>query len=226
MAILAFVLLANCSSKGESAAPASADMGTRSFNLTDGIECEPSLGLLACLRRNEPPAAKQHEVDISRSDGPLCMAAPGASEVCLPHAQGLQHVFLERSHGYFVVVEIEHIEGYAVLLVDEKTGSHHRIDNRPLFSPAKDVFATVSYDTDAGYLPNRVAIWNSSGSELLYEVDRFATGTGPILIGWLGPTRLQVRYSRTPYSAEPAANTGNFRVWKDAKGAWHDDYTR
>ncbi len=194
------------------------DMDTRSFKLTDGLGCEPTLGVLECLRRNEPSAARKHDVNLSRSDDALCLTGPGAGEVCLPKARRIRHVFLERTHGYFVVVEIEHVEGYTVLLVDEKTGSQSPIDNPPLFSPSKDFFATVSYDTDAGYLPNRVAIWNSSGSELLYEVDGFAPGTGPIRIGWLDPTRLQVLYSRTPYSAVPDDNTESFSVWKDAEG--------
>ena len=125
-----------------------------------------------------------------------------------------------------MVVEIEHSEGYTVLLVDEKTGSRSRIDNPPLFAPSKDYFATVSYDSDAGYLPNRVAIWNFRGSQLLYKVDRFAPGTGPTCIHWVSPARLQVRYSQTPYSAEPDENTRSFSVWKDAAGRWHDDYTR
>lgn len=165
-------------------------------------------------------------MNISRPDGALCLTGPGTDEVCLPKAQRIEHVFLERTHGFIVVVEFEHPEGYTVLLVDEKTGSQSAIDNPPLFSSSKDFFATVSYDTDAGYGHNRVAIWNSSGSELLYEVDRFSPGTGPIRISWLDPKRLQVFYSQTPYSAVPGENTASFSVWKDAKGMWHDDYAR
>ncbi|MDQ3289239.1 MAG: hypothetical protein M3Q42_13495 [Pseudomonadota bacterium] len=219
-------LLASCGLQGESATRTSGELDARLFKLTAGLPCEAAADILDCVRRNESSAASKNDVAISRSGSALCMAAPDNDEVCLPPARQIEHRFLERTHGYFVVVEIEHPEGYTVLLVDEKTGSRSRIDNPPLFSPSRNHFATVSYDTDAGYLPNRVAIWNSTGSELLYKVDRFAPGTGPTRILWVTPTRLQVRYNQTLYSAEPDENTGSFSVWKDATGRWHDDYTR
>lgn len=227
VAVFALVLLASCSSKGENATSASADGDTRLSRLSAGLPCEAAADILDCVRRNESSAARKHDVNISRSSGALCLAGSETDEVCLPQqARQIEHRFLERTRGYFVVVEIEHSEGYTVLLVDEKTGSRNSIDNRPLFSPSKEFLATVSYDTDAGYLPNRVAIWNTSGSELLYKVDAFAAGTGPIRIGWLDPARLQVLYSRTPYSAAADENTDSFSIWKDANGTWHGDYRK
>ncbi len=221
-----FVLLtlASCTASSESVEPAPADIGFHSYKLTADLDCEPSLGVLGCLSRNEPSAAEQHDVELARADGVLCLSSPGATKVCLPEKDGLSYAFLERTSGNLVVVETVETEGYTVLMVSEKTRRQGRIDNRPLFSPGAPFFATVSYDTDAGYLPNRVAIWDSTTNALLYEVDRFASGTGPIGIRWLAPTRLEVLYSRSEYSPARDENADPFSIWRNEKNTWADDY--
>ena len=219
-------MLVNCTSKGESGEAASADIGIHSYELTAGLDCEPSLGLFECLRRNEPSAAEHHDVKLDRAGGEFCLSSPGATKACLRDQEGLSYVFLERTAGYFVVVETEDVGGYTVLMVNEKTGRQSRVDNGPLFSPGAPFFATVSYDTDAGYLQNRVAIWDSTTNALLYKVDRFASGIGPVGIRWVAPTRLQVLYSRSEYSPTRDENTATFSIWRGEKNTWSDDYSR
>lgn len=218
--------LASCTASSESGTPASADIGFHSYELTADLDCEPSLGLLECLSRNEPSAAEQHDVELARAGADLCLFSPGVTKVCLPEEEGLSYAFLGRTSGNFVLVEAVETEGYAVLMVNEKTGRQSRVDNRPLFSPGAPFFATVSYDTDAGYLPNRVAIWDSITNALLYEVDRLVPGTGPIGIRWTAPTRLEVLYSRSEYSPARDKNTDTFSIWRDEKDTWIDDYMR
>lgn len=219
-------MLAGCSSESRSGSPAPPDPGFHSYRLTAGLDCEPSHGLLECLRRNEATAAERHGVALARSGDMLCLSSPGSAETCLRKPEGFNHVFLERTAGRFVVVETDDLGGYTVLLVDAETGRRRRIDNRPWFSPGAPFFATVSYDTDAGYLPNRVVVRDSTTNAPVHEAARFAPGTGPTGIRWTAPTRLQVRYSRTEYSPEGDGGTGTFTIWRNEDGTWTDDYTR
>ena len=224
-ALLLPLVLADCTPRQRVGDPESGDAGVRSHELTAGLGCEPSDGLLECLRLNEPSAARHHRVNLARHDGQLCISIPDAKRACLPVAHGYEHVFLERSGDHVVVVEVDAAGGYTVLLLDPATGRHGRVDNRPLRAPAAPFFATVSYDTDAGFLPNRVAIWGAA-NELVYEVGGFSPGTGPISVRWTGPARLEVTYSRTPYSPSPDGDTGRFDIWRNEDGTWRDGYPR
>lgn len=217
--------LASCTSQSESREPSSATGDLHSYSLTAGLDCAPSLGLLQCLRQNERSAAQRHGVDLTRSGSEACLSSKTTVKVCLRDESGVSYAFFERVQGTFVVVEAEDTGGYAVLIVSEKTGQQRRVDNRPLFSADGSLFATVSYDTDAGYVPNRVAIWDSTGTAPLYKVDRFAPGTGPTAIRWISPEKLEVHYSRSEYSPDRDENTGNFSIWRDDESAWRDNYT-
>src|SRR5690606_3142138 len=115
-------------------------------------------------------------------------------KACLPGHERLDYAFLERIGGHYVVVEAFDQEGLEVLLLEPGSDRKHRVDNRPIYSPDGKVFATVSYDIDAGYTPNRVAIWDPVAGDLLHQVDRFTSGSGPVGIRWVAPARLEVRY--------------------------------
>lgn len=218
--------LASCGFEGRNGTPYAADAGFRSHQLVAGLGCKASDGLLQCLRLNESIAAERHQVELTRLDGQLCMSSAGSKAICLQDFDGIEHVFLERAKDQFVVVETDAAGGYTVLVLDAATGRVGRVDNQPLLSPAAPFFATVSYDTDAGFLPNRVAIWDKSSSELVYEVDRFAPGTGPVAIRWSDPTRLEVIYSRAQYSPSEKEDTGTFKIWRNNDSTWSDDYPK
>ena len=154
----------------------------------------------------------------------VCLSATSAAKACLRDRDALAHVFVERTAGRFIVVEADEVGGYTVLMVDEDTGARLRVDNRPLFCPGGTFFATVSYDPDAGFLPNRVEVRDASTGALLHQVERFAPGTGPVRIRWTGPERLSVLYSRAEYSPDTVRDAGDFGLWRDAQGRWMDDY--
>lgn len=223
-ALLLPLMLANCTSESRVGEPESRDASIRSHELVAGLGCKPSDGLLQCLRLNEPIAAERHQVALARRGGRLCISSTGSKVACLQDFDGYEHLFLERAKDHFVVVETDAAGGYTVLLLDAMTGLHSRVDNRPLFAPAAPYFATVSYDTDAGFLPKRVAIWDATSNELVYAVDRFASGTGPIAIRWSALSRLQVIYSRTQYSPSIDGDTGTFDIWRNEDSTWNDDY--
>ncbi|SKA19955.1 hypothetical protein [Novilysobacter spongiicola] len=165
----------------------------QSSDPTEGLGCEAGTGVSGCLRQHEASAAAQHGIELSRTARAFCLAS-SIGEACLPAHDRLAYAFLERVGGHYVVVEVFDQEGFEVLLLDPGAGRKHRIDNRPLFSPDGSVFATVSYDIDAGYGPNRVAIWDPVTGEVLHQVDRFAPGSGPVGIRWVAPAKLEVLY--------------------------------
>lgn len=194
----------------------------QTWQLTAGLDCAVALGLHACLRQHEP--AVQRRLGVAPRDGDRGLCLPAASApTCLRDRDGLRYFLLDGAPGHFLVVEAEDTGGFAVLLVDRASGNLRRMDNRPLFSADGSRFATVSYDTDAGYVPNRVAVWEGGAASPAAVVDGFAPGTGPIAIRWVGPTRLQVRYSRTAYAPD-ATQAGTFHLWQDDRGAWRNDH--
>lgn len=220
------LLLVNCASASKDLEPSNTDSEFRSYDLTAGLQCEPSIGLYECLKEAEHAAAKENNVQLTRTGGALCVSAQDMAKTCLQEEAGLRYAFIDRLNNHLIFAEIEGVEGYSVLLVNEATGRQSRIDNRPLFSPDGRFFATVSYDTDAGYVPNRVAIWDTTSGELIYQVNQFPLGVGPTEIRWSAPERLQVIHSQTSFSPDGDKSPAAFQVWKGEGSGWHDNYRK
>lgn len=220
----AFCLLsiASCSANGGGHSASQRPGPFQSYDITSGLQCEPGSGLLGCLRAHEGLEVRSATPAVTRHGERLCLKLR-SGPTCFDDGGGLGYVLLGREANEYVVVETDNAGGYAVILVNASDGSQRRVDNRPLYSDDSSLFATVSYDTDAGYVPNRVAIWSAAQPRPVYEFDDFLPGEGPTGIRWLGPSKLEVRYSREPYS--PGQNgTDTFFVWKDEHGAWRNDY--
>lgn len=222
--LFCLLVLVGCSSKGEGAAPAGNQVSFTGFRITAGLNCAPEAGLLGCLREHEPVSRQGAESLPTRNGPRLCVPVRSASS-CFDDLHGLSYALLGKARDKFIVVETEDTGGFTVILVDEATSGRLRVDNRPLFSPDGSLFATVSYDIDAGYMPNRVVVWDAALEQPVHQVDGFPAGEGPIAIRWLAPGRLQVRYSRD-HHAPVQDDTNTFFVWRDAEGRWHDDYKR
>lgn len=222
--LFALFVLVNFVHRSESANWPLTPGNFHSYQLRDGLDCAPSLGVLGCLRLNEPLAAQRHRAEVKRTGSELCLSVKNTRKTCLRGVGDVSYAFLERVNGYYVVVETRAAHGYTVLMVNETTRRIRRVDNRPLFAQGGSFFATVSYDTDAGYVPNRVVIWAPTKNIPVYTSDDFAPGTGPIAISWASRDRLTVLYSRTEYSPNLDTETETFSVWKDKKGVWRDNY--
>lgn len=222
--IFCLASIVSCSGTGEGRPPVEAQEAFLSYDITDGLRCTPASGLLGCLREHEPINARVAGVRPKRQGASLCLPIR-AKGTCFVDRDGLGYVLLGHASDQWVVVETEATGGYAVVLVDAANGLLRRVDNRPLYSSSANLFSTVSYDTDAGYLPNRVSVWNAEQTKPIYEFDNFASGHGPTGIRWLGPLKLEVRYSREPYSPG-RDSTDTFNVWRDENGVWKNDYTR
>lgn len=222
--VFCLLSIASCSANGEGTPPVDARESFLSYNITDGLRCKPASGLLGCLREQEPADARVAGIQPKRQGASLCLPARSKA-TCFVDRDGLGYALLGHPGDKFVVVETEATGGYTVVLVDAANGSQRRVDNRPLYSSSVELFATVSYDTDAGYIPNRVAIWNAEQASPIYESDDFSPGEGPTGIRWLEPLKLEVRYSREPYSPDHD-DTDTFTVWRNEKGVWKNDYKR
>lgn len=224
--VSAFCLLsiANCSANGEGGSAPQPPGPFLSHDITAGLRCEPASGLLGCLRAHERLDAQPAGAGVTRDGERLCLPVR-PDPICFVDRDGLGYALLGREGAQYLVVETEATGGYTVILVDASDGARRRVDNRPLRSGHSDLFATVSYDTDAGYIPNRVAVWDAARSAPVFEFDEFAPGEGPTGIRWLGPSKLEVRYSREPYSPGQDG-TDTFLVWQDGQGVWKNDYKR
>ena len=221
---LCLASIAGCTLNGEGRPPVAARASFLSHDITDGVRCAPASGLLACLREHEPLDARVAGIRPMRQGASLCLPLRSRT-TCLVDHDGLGYALLGHAGDHLLVAETEATGGYTVIVVDAATGLQRRVDNRPLYSGSAELFATVSYDTDAGYLPNRVAVWKARQSTPIYQFDDFAPGEGPTGIRWLGPLKLEVRYSRAPYS--PAEDGGaTFTVWRGESGVWTDDHQR
>lgn len=215
--------IASCSASGAGPSTSEPPGPFLSHDITAGLQCEPASGLLGCLRTHERLDTRSTTPGVRRGER-LCLAVR-SGPTCFDDGGGLGYALLGRERGRYVVVETDAIGGYTVIVVNAATGCRRRVDNRPLHSSDSSVFATVSYDTDAGYVPNRVAVWNAAQLEPVYAFDDFSAGEGPVGIRWLGPSKLEVRYRREPYSAGEDG-TDTFLVWKDGQGVWTHDYRR
>lgn len=222
--VFCLLSIASCSPNGEGRLPAEAREPFLSYDITAGLRCKATSGLLRCLRDQEPANARVAGIQLKREGASLCVPVRSKA-TCFVDQGGLGYALLGHAGDKFVVAETEATGGYTVILVDAANGSQRRVDNRPLYSSNAELFATVSYDTDAGYIPNRVAIWNAEQASPIYEFDDFPPGKGPTGIRWLGPLKLEVRYSREAYSPG-GDSTDTFTVWRDEKGVWKNNYKR
>ena len=217
------LIIAGCSRDGVGQSAPASRAPFQSYEISAGLSCAPASGLPGCLRAHEPLAGPSGRGDATRQGRRLCLPVP--VDGCFVDDNGLAYALLGRDGGDFIVAETEATGGYGVVLVDATDGARRRVDNRPLRSAQPGLFATVSYDTDAGYVPNRVAIWSDTRREPVFEMNDFPPGEGPTGIRWRGPSTLEVRYSRQPYS--PGADgSDTFLVRMDGQGVWKTDYTR
>jgi hypothetical protein len=87
----------------------------------------------------------------------------------------------------FLVVREQFYEGNTWHIFDRQTGNLTHIGGYPLFSPNNLSFVAVEQDLDAGYSPNRMAIYRVAGgvieeeSDLLSEDDTW----GPGFTSWI-----------------------------------------
>lgn len=214
--LLALVVLAACPAHADPDGAAIA--GMVSHELARGLACPSTRNAYECVMAHEAREAEAHGVRLSGSDDRTCFSV-GSRDFCFPRVAGLRYVFLGRAHGHLEILEIAD-EGFQALLVDETTGTTTRIDNRPVYSPDGSTFATVSFDIDAGLLPNRVVVLESASKRIVHRVDGFPRAVGPVAIRWTDEGRLAVLSIRDD-GDKPVRKYGS--IWRDRDGSWRDD---
>ncbi len=71
--------------------------------------------------------------------------------------------------GYFIV-HVQHYEGDAYLMVNDKTGTEYTLPGLPVLSPNKSKLVVASYDLLAGYNPNTIQVWKVGPNEMIREM--------------------------------------------------------
>jgi hypothetical protein len=101
----------------------------------------------------------------------------------------------------FGVIEVLFYEGATFILVDERTGGITEIDSVPVVSPDGTRFVTTSMDLEAGYRPNRIAIYRFEGDAVIEEWEAEPMEWGPSDARWLGPDLVAFTHNRLDGSA-------------------------
>ena len=90
---------------------------------------------------------------------------------------------------YFLVL-ISGWEGISYLIIDASTGDIHSLPGVPIISKDFKRFAVASIDLEAGYVPNRIAIYQFSDNRIKKEWSKDFTASGPSDVKWIGNTVL------------------------------------
>lgn len=77
--------------------------------------------------------------------------------------------YFKKLHLY--LVSVGKWEGSGSIIISETMGKIYHIDANPIFSPSMNRFATISWDMQAGYNPNRVQVWKVENGEIILDWD-------------------------------------------------------
>jgi len=89
-------------------------------------------------------------------------------------------------------VALSYFEGRAYLLVHERTAKQSRVDARPLPSPSGRWLATASFDLEAGFDPNALAILRADDDTVVTAWSIQPSRWGPDTTRWRGDDTLLV----------------------------------
>lgn len=130
-----------------------------------GAICDTIDNSFRCARAIEA-ARLPHTPRAARRDGILLLTLSGGDTLRLVDRPGegngvVYYSYQDhwRGSGWFVVQE-QHYEGSAYLLIDQRTGERTDVPARPLLAPGGARFAVLSFDLEAGYAPNTLQIWS------------------------------------------------------------------
>ena len=106
-----------------------------------------------------------------------------------------------RSH----LVEVQLYEGGGFVLVSAATGRLLELDDRPVIAPGGLRFATASWDTEAGYNPNRAQIYRLAGDSAVLEWQVEPSSWGPTDVLWINESTLT-------FHRQPGLGTDSLRL--------------
>lgn len=168
--------------------------------------CAPERDYLECVRPLEAEVMRRAP-GVTRDSAGLRIAIPHRAAVVLRDSSDRAGVrshfvyagFSEALEAHLVDVLLD--EGRLSQLVVRRTGRIINLDAIPVPSPDRKRLLTVSWDTEAGYVPNRIQIFRLSGDSLVLEWEHAPTLWGPDEPVWLDNATVQV--TRRPAAAHP-----------------------
>ena len=88
---------------------------------------------------------------------------------------------------YFLVL-LRGWEGTSYLIINASTGDIHSLLGIPLISKDLQRFVVASIDLEAGYIPNRIAIYRFFDNSIKKEWSKDYTASGPSDVKWINNT--------------------------------------
>ena len=120
--------------------------------------------------------------------------------------------------GYFLV-QMRGCEGFHYLMINAATGSQFTLSGIPIISQDIKRFVVTSIDLEAGYRPNRIAIFRFTDEGITQELSKEYTGAGPSDAVWVNNTVIT-------YIENTSQDGGQTRIKKQVKlqltdGEWN-----
>lgn len=185
---------------------------------TESAGAEPDAGIAAicdtitnsfrCARTVERRRLPRAEGALRRGDTLGLVLATGDTarlvDVADPPERVVHYSYQDRwlsaaGPGYFVI-QTQYYEGSQHLLVEDSTGAHTLLPDRPLRAPDGERFAVLSLDLEAGYGPNVLQLWSLGGSGPELEWETEPERWGPVDGRWVDAGTL--RFTRRGFCEE------------------------
>ena len=88
----------------------------------------------------------------------------------------------------YFLVQVRGWEGSSYLIINASTGDIHSLLGIPIISKDLKRFAVASIDLEAGYIPNRIAIYQFFDNSIKKEWSKDYTASGPSGVKWINNT--------------------------------------
>src|SRR6266566_9004011 len=163
--------------------------------LGDGI-CKTISNTYECASAIETRQLSLSTGRAQRGQGGLQLRLMGGGERTVPDdttaewPSWFKYLGYLSSLGYYVLWE-QHPEGNSIRLISARNGWAVRVDDMPVVSPDRRLFATTSLALEAAYNPNRLTIWHVRGDTLAKEWSVEPDAWGPNRAVWLSSTSLR-----------------------------------
>ena len=163
----------------------------------ESIVIQKACGLSGVLCSNKSFESKQigrFFTKVSRKNEDLNLKTISGSSIILSNKKANQegrkvYWFLTyfQQIKYFLV-QVRGWEGTSYLMINASTGDIHSLLGIPIISKDLKRFVVASLDLEAGYIPNRIAIFQLSDNEITKRWSKDYTASGPSDAKWINNT--------------------------------------
>lgn len=160
----------------------------------ESIVIQKACGLSGVLCSNKSFESKQIErffTKVSRKNDDLNLKTLSGPPIILSNKKANQesrkvYWFLTyfQQIKYFLV-QVRGWEGTSYLIINASTGDIHSLLGIPIISKDLKRFAVASLDLEAGYIPNRISIYQFFDNSIKKEWSKNFTASGPSDVKWI-----------------------------------------